>query len=87
MMGYMGQKVDGLSYRPAAVPGPLVSLELARADAAGNYPKKDITIPFPFVTNETVKSARTCSPTCPTASSPFTDCGPHAIVKSASRPR
>jgi len=59
--GYMGQKVDGLSIGqpPYLV---LVSLELARGILQKSTPRKDVTIPFPFVTSETVKDGETVFP-------------------------
>ena len=68
--GYMGNKVEGISIGqpPFLV---LVSLELARRVLQGKYPKKNVEIPFPFVTNETVKVGETVFPDCPTASSPI----------------
>ena len=79
--GYMGQKVDGLSIGqpPYLV---LVSLELARQILQKSYPKKDITIPFPFVTSETVKDGETVFPKLPDSFfADFTDSGPDATVK------
>ena len=79
--GYMGQKVDGLSIGqpPYLV---LVSLELARRILQKSYPHKDITIPFPFVTNETVKVGETVFPDLPDSFfADFTDSGPNATVK------
>ena len=80
MQGYMGQKVDGLSIGqpPYLV---LVSLELARQILQKSYPKKDITIPFPFVTSETVKDGETVFPKLPDSFfADFTDSGPDATV-------
>ncbi|MGH7102624.1 MAG: substrate-binding domain-containing protein, partial [Acetobacteraceae bacterium] len=81
MLGYMGQKVDGLSIGqpPYLV---LVSLELARSILNKSYPHKDITIPFPFVTSETVKVGTTVFPDLPDSFfADFTDSGPDATVK------
>jgi ribose transport system substrate-binding protein len=81
MLGYMGQKVDGLSIGqpPYLV---LVSLELARRMLQKSYPRKDITIPFPFVTNETVKEDETVFPKLPDSFfADFTDSGPDATAK------
>ncbi len=81
MLGYMGQKVDGLSIGqpPYLV---LVSLELARSILNKSYPHKDITIPFPFVTSETVKVGQTVFPDLPDSFfADFTDSGPDATVK------
>jgi ribose transport system substrate-binding protein len=79
MMGYMGQKVDGLSIGqpPYLV---LVSLELARGILQKKYPRKDVTIPF--VTSETVKEGETVFPKLPDSFfADFTDSGPEATVK------
>jgi ribose transport system substrate-binding protein len=81
MVGYMGHKVDGLSIGqpPYLV---LVALELARQVLNKKYPRKDITIPFPFVTNETVKPGVTVFPNLPDSFfADFTDSGPDAVVK------
>ena len=81
MMGYMDQKVDGLSIGqpPYLV---LVSLELARRILQKSYPKKNITIPFPFVTSGTVKEGETVFPKLPDSFfADFTDSGPNATVK------
>ena len=79
--GYMGNKVEGISIGqpPFLV---LVSLELARRVLQGKYPKKNIEIPFPFVTNETVKVGETVFPDLPDSFfADFTDAGDHATVK------
>jgi ribose transport system substrate-binding protein len=79
--GYMGQHVDGLSIGqpPYLV---LVSLELARRILQKTYPHKDITIPFPYVTNATVKVGETVFPNLPDSFfADFTDSGPDATVK------
>lgn len=79
--GYMGQHVDGISIGqpPYLV---LVSLELARRILEKSYPHKDITIPFPFVTSETVKVGETVFPDLPDSFfADFTDSGPDATVK------
>jgi len=79
--GYMGQKVDGLSIGqpPYLV---LVSLELARGILQKSYPRKDITIPFPFVTSETVQEGESVFPKLPDSFfADFTDSGPNATVK------
>jgi ribose transport system substrate-binding protein len=81
MIGYMGQKVDGLSIGqpPYLV---LVSLALARGIVEKSYPRKDITIPFPYVTTETVKVGETVFPDLPDSFfADFTDSGPDAVVK------
>lgn len=81
MIGYMGQKVDGLSIGqpPYLV---LVSLALARGIIDKSYPRKDITIPFPYVTTDTVKVGETVFPDLPDSFfADFTDSGPDAVVK------
>ncbi len=81
MIGYMGQKVDGLSIGqpPYLV---LVSLALAHGILQKTYPRNDITIPFPFVTSDTVKVGETVFPDLPDSFfADFTDSGPDAVVK------
>jgi ribose transport system substrate-binding protein len=81
MLGYMGEKVDGLSIGqpPYLV---LVALELARRILQKSYPRKDITIPFPYVTNATVKAGETVFPKLPDSFfADFTDSGANATVK------
>ncbi|SIQ78048.1 MULTISPECIES: sugar ABC transporter substrate-binding protein [Acidiphilium] len=81
MLGYMGQKVDGLSIGqpPYLV---LVALELARRILNKTYPRRDITIPFPFVTDATVKAGQTVFPQMTDSFfTDFTDSGPNAVVK------
>jgi ribose transport system substrate-binding protein len=81
MIGYMGQKVDGISIGqpPYLV---LVSLALARGILDKRYLRKDITIPFPYVTSSTVKVGETVFPTLPDSFfADFTDSGPDATVK------
>lgn len=79
--GYMGEKVDGISIgQPPFL--ALVALELARQVLQGKYPKKDITIPFPYVTNDTVKEGETVFSKLPDSFfADFTDAGDHATVK------
>lgn len=81
MIGYMGQKVDGLSIgQPPYL--SVVSLALAREILNGSRKKGDITIPFPYVTNDTVKEGETVFPDLPDSFfADFTDSGPHATVK------
>ncbi|SMF64496.1 monosaccharide ABC transporter substrate-binding protein, CUT2 family [Tistlia consotensis] len=81
MIGYDGHKVDGISIgQPPFL--SVISLELARRVLAGTYPKKDITIPFPYVTNDTVKVGETVFPDLPDSFfADFTDSGPDATVK------
>jgi ribose transport system substrate-binding protein len=60
----------------------LVSLELAAEVLQGKHPKADITIPFPFVTADTVKEGETAFSTLPSSFfADFTDSGPNAVVK------
>jgi ribose transport system substrate-binding protein len=81
MLGYMGHKVDGISIgQPPFL--SVISLELARRILAKQYPKKDVTIPFPFVTNDTVKEGETVFSKLPDSFfTDFTDSGPNASVK------
>ncbi len=81
MLGYMGHTVDGISIgQPPFL--SVISLELARRVLAKKYPKKDITIPFPYVTNATVKKGVTVFPDLPDSFfADFTDSGPDATVK------
>ncbi len=81
MTGYMGQKVDGISIgQPPFL--SVISLELARRVLQGSYPKRDITIPFPYVTSDTVKEGETVFPKLPDSFfADFTDSGPEATVK------
>ena len=81
LSGYMGHQVDGISIgQPPFL--SVISLELARRVLKGDYPKKDITIPFPYVTSETVKTGETVFPDLPDSFfADFTDAGPHATVK------
>ena len=81
MMGYDGHKVDGISIgQPPFL--SVISLELARQVLQGKHPKKDITIPFPYVTNDTVKVGETVFPDLPDSFfADFTDAGDQATVK------
>ncbi|MGD0640726.1 MAG: sugar ABC transporter substrate-binding protein [Roseiarcus sp.] len=81
MIGYQGQKVDGISIgQPPFL--SVISLELARQILAKTYPKKDVTIPFPYVTNDTVKVGETVFPDLPDSFfTDFTDSGPTATLK------
>ncbi len=81
MIGYEGQKVDGISIgQPPYL--AVVALELARQILQRKHPKQDITIPFPFVTNDTVKVGETVFPDMPDSFfDDFTDSGPNAVVK------
>ncbi len=81
MMGYMGQKVDGISFDDAPFES-VVALELARAVLRGTYPRKNITIPTPIVTNDTLEVGVNVFPDQPDSlNCLFTDSGPNAIVK------
>jgi ribose transport system substrate-binding protein len=81
MIGYMGHKIEGISIgQPPYL--SVVALELARRILNDEYPRQDITIPFPYVTNETVKVGETVFPDLPDSFfDDFTDTGPHAVVK------
>jgi ribose transport system substrate-binding protein len=76
----MGHKVDGISIgQPPYL--SVVSLELARRILNKQYPRQNITIPFPYVTNETVKVGETVFPDLPDSFfADFTDSGPNASV-------
>jgi ribose transport system substrate-binding protein len=79
--GYLGQHVVGISIGqpPFLV---LASLELARQVLAKQRPKGNIEIPFPTVTEKTVKSGVTVFPALPDSFfTDFTDSGPKATVK------
>ena len=80
MLGYDGHKVDGISVgQPPFL--SVVSLELTRRILNKQYPKKDITIPFPYVTNDTVKVGETVFPDLPDSFfADFTDSGRNATV-------
>jgi ribose transport system substrate-binding protein len=81
MIGYNGQKVDGISIgQPPYL--SVVALELARQILQGKHPKQDISIPFPFVTNDTVKVGETVFPDMPDSFfDDFTDAGTTALLK------
>ncbi|MGH7083909.1 MAG: sugar ABC transporter substrate-binding protein [Acetobacteraceae bacterium] len=81
MVGYMGQKVGGISIgQPPFL--SVVALELARRILRKEYPRRDITLPFPYGTNETVKVGQTVFPDLPDSFfDDFTDSGPHAMVE------
>ena len=81
MIGYDGHKVDGISIgQPPFL--SVVALELARRILHDNYPRKDVTIPFPYVTNDTVKEGETVFPKLPDSFfADFTDSGDAAVVK------
>ena len=59
----------------------VISLELARPVLKGEHPKKSIKIPFPVVTNASVKPGETVFPDLPDSFfADFTDSGPNATV-------
>jgi ribose transport system substrate-binding protein len=81
MLGYQGKKVVGLSIGQPPFLG-VIGLELARAILKKERPKGDITIPFPKVTNETVKEGETVfKDQADSFFADFTDSGPKATVK------
>ncbi|MGH7057546.1 MAG: sugar ABC transporter substrate-binding protein [Acetobacteraceae bacterium] len=81
MIGYMGQKVDGLSIGEPPYDS-IVALELARRILQKSYPRKNITLPFPRVTSETVKIGETVFPDLPDSFfADFTDSGANATVE------
>jgi ribose transport system substrate-binding protein len=81
MLGYQGEKVEGLSIgQPPFL--SVIGLELARAILKDERQKGDITIPFPKVTNETVKEGETVfKDQADSFFTDFTDSGPNATVK------
>lgn len=81
MIGYQGHKVEGFSIgQPPFL--SVVALELARQLLRGDRPKKNVTIPFPSVTNKTVKKGVTVFPGVQDSFfDAFTDSGPNATVK------
>lgn len=81
MVGYMGQKVSGISIGSPPFLS-VVALELARRVLEGSYPKKNIDIPLAIVTDETVKMGETVFPDeADSFFDDFTDSGNNAIVK------
>jgi len=73
-----GFKAISLGQPPYLV---LVSLELATQVLQGKHAKADITIPFPFVTTDTVKEGETTFSNLPSSFfADFTDSGPNAVV-------
>ena len=80
MMGYMGQKIEGLSFDDMPCES-VVALELARAVVRGTYPRRNILIPTPSVTNDTLQVGVNVFPDQPDSlNCLFTDSGPNAIV-------
>jgi ribose transport system substrate-binding protein len=77
---YDGHKVEGISIgQPPFL--SVVSLGLARRILNNEYQRKDITIPFPSVTSETVKVGETVFPKLRGSFfDDFTDAGANAIV-------
>ncbi len=81
MVGYMGQKVEGISIGSPPFLS-VIALELARRILAGDYPKKSIKLPLATVTNDTVKVGVNVFPDQPDSFfDDFTDSGDHAMVK------
>lgn len=81
MIGYEGQKVDGISIGQPPF-ASAVALELARRILQGKYPKKDLVMSYPIVTSETVKAGLTAFPDLPDSFfADFTDSGDNAIIK------
>jgi ribose transport system substrate-binding protein len=79
--GYLGQHVAGISIGqpPFLV---LTSLELARQVLKKERSKGNIEIPFPTVTEKTVKNGQTVFPALPDSFfTDFTDSGRNATVK------
>ncbi len=80
ILQYKGQgfKAMSIGQPPFLV---LTSLELAAEVLQGKHPKADITIPFPFVTQDTVKEGETAFKALPSSFfADFTDSGPNAVV-------
>ena len=81
MVGYMGHKVKGISIGEPPF-GSAVALELARRILRKEYPKKNVTLTFPVVTDETVKVGETVFPDLPDSFfDDFTDSGDQAVLK------
>jgi len=81
MLGYQGHKVEGLSIGQPPFLG-VIGLELARQILKGQRKKGDITIPFPKVTDQTVKAGETVFQNqADSFFTDFTDSGPNATVK------
>ena len=78
--GYNGHQVTGISIgQPPFL--SVASLELAREILEHKHPRKSILLPFPVVTNSTVKSGVTVFPNLPDSFfADFTDSGPKATV-------
>ena len=81
MIGYMGQKVDGLSIGEPPYES-VIALELARRVLNKSYPRKSILVPDPRVDSSTVKVGETVFPDLPDSFfADFTDSGPNAAVR------
>jgi ribose transport system substrate-binding protein len=81
MLGFKakGVKATSLGQPPFLV---LVSLELATEILQGKHAKANVLIPFPFVTQDTVKEGATTFKSLPSSFfADFTDSGPHATVQ------
>jgi ribose transport system substrate-binding protein len=78
--GYNGHHVTGMSIgQPPFL--SVASLELARAILQNRHAKKSIVLPFPVVTDQTVKAGLTVFPNLPDSFfADFTDSGPKATV-------
>jgi len=78
--GYNSHRVTGISIgQPPFL--SVASLELAREILEHKHAKKSILLPFPVVTNQTVKSGVTVFPNLPDSFfADFTDSGPKATV-------
>jgi ribose transport system substrate-binding protein len=78
--GYNGQHVNGISIgQPPFL--SVASLELAREILQHKHAKKSILLPFPVVTDQSVKSGVTVFPNLPDSFfADFTDSGPKATV-------
>ena len=80
MLGYMGHKVEGISIgQPPYL--SVVSLALAHGVLTKQYPRRNIMIPFPIVTNATAKLGVNVFSDLPDSFfADFTDSGPDAVV-------
>ena len=79
--GYLGQHVDGLSFDDAPFES-VIALELARAVLRGTYPRKNVILPAPAVTNDTIEVGVNVFPDQPDSlNCLFTDSGKNALVQ------
>jgi ribose transport system substrate-binding protein len=79
--GYMGQHVDGLSFDDAPFES-VIALELARAVLRGTYPRGNVVLPAPAVTNDTIEVGVNVFPDQPDSlNCLFTDSGKNALVQ------